>query len=77
MDQKFDFVFQIWQTPKIPQKWFSAQNGLLVVRSQMRQTLTKEAPELWRNQANQAIFLKYFLFIFFQKKAPMVGVSII
>ena len=51
LDQKFDFVFQISQPPNIPQKCFSAQNGPLDVRSQMRQTPTMEASDLRRNQA--------------------------
>ena len=51
IDQKFDVVFQILQPPNIPQKYFSAQNGPLDVRSQMRQTPTMEASDLWRNQA--------------------------
>ena len=49
--QKFDVVFQILQPPNIPQKCFSAQNGPLDVRSQMRQTPTGEACDLWRNEA--------------------------
>ena len=51
IDQKFDVVFQILQHPNIPQKCFSAQNGPLDVRSQMRQTPTMEASDLRRNQA--------------------------
>ena len=51
IDQKFDVVFQISQPPNIPQKCFSAQNGPLDVRSQMRQTPTMEASDFWRNQA--------------------------
>ena len=51
IDQKFNVVFQISQPPNIPQKYFSAQNGPLDVRSQMRQTPTMEASDLRRNQA--------------------------
>ena len=51
IDQKFDVVFQISQPPNIPQKCFSAQNGPLDVRSQMRQTPAMEASDLRRNQA--------------------------
>ena len=51
IDQKIDVVFQISQPPNIPQKCFSAQNEHLDVRSQMRQTPTMEASDLWRNQA--------------------------
>ena len=51
IDQKFDVVFEISQPPNIPQKCFSAQNGPLDVRSQMRQTPTMEASHLRRNQA--------------------------
>ena len=51
IDQKFNVVLQISQPPNIPQKCFSAQNGPLDVRSQMRQTPTMEASDLWRNQA--------------------------
>ena len=36
INQKFKIVFQISQPAKIPQKWFSAQNGPLDVRFQMR-----------------------------------------
>ena len=36
IDQKFDVVFQISQLPNVPQKCFSAQNGPLDVRFQMR-----------------------------------------
>ena len=50
IDQKFDVVFQIMQPPNIPKKCFSAQNGPLDVRSQMRQTPTMEASDLRRNQ---------------------------
>ena len=51
IDQKFDVVSQISQPPNIPQKCFSAQNGPLDVRSQMRQTPTMEASDFRRNQA--------------------------
>ena len=51
INQKFNIVFQILQPPNIPQKCFSAQNGPLDVRSQMRQTPTMEASDLRRNQA--------------------------
>ena len=51
IDQKFRVVFQISQLANIPQKWFSTQNVLLDVRSQMRQTPTMEASDFWRNQA--------------------------
>ena len=52
IDQKYDVVFQILQSPNIPQKWFSAQNGPLDFWSQMKQTPTTEDSDLWRNQAN-------------------------
>ena len=42
--------FQILQTPKIPQKGSTAQNGPLDITSQMRQTPTMEDSEIWRNQ---------------------------
>ena len=45
IDQKFDVVYQISQLAKIPQNWFSTQNGPLDVRSQI------EASDFWRNQA--------------------------
>ena len=51
IDQKFDVVFQISQSPNIPQKRFSAQNRPLDVTSQMKQTATVEASDLWKNQA--------------------------
>ena len=51
IDQKFNVVFQISEPPNITQKYFSAQNGPLDVRSQMRQTPTMEASDLRRNQA--------------------------
>ena len=51
IDQKLDVVFQILQPPNIPQKYFTAQNRPLGVRSQMRLTPTMEASDLWRNQA--------------------------
>ena len=51
IDQKFDVNFQISQPPNIPQKCFSALNGPLDVRSQMRQTPTMEATDLRKNQA--------------------------
>ena len=55
IDQKFNVVFQISQPPNITQKWFSAQNGPLDVRSQMRQTPTMETSNLKRNQAKTMI----------------------
>ena len=36
INQKFKIVCQISQPANIPQKWFSAQNGPLDVRFQMR-----------------------------------------
>ena len=51
IDQKFDDVFQISQPPNITQKWFGTQNRPLDIRSQMRQTLTMETSDLWRNHA--------------------------
>ena len=51
-DQRFRAVFQISQLANIPQKWISTQNGLLDVRSQMRQIPTKKASDFWSNQAN-------------------------
>ena len=36
IDQKVTVLFQISQPANIPQKWFSAQNGPLDVRFQMR-----------------------------------------
>ena len=51
IDQKFDVVFQILQPQNIPQKCFSAQNGPLYVRSQMRQIQAMEASDLRRNRA--------------------------
>ena len=51
IDQEFDVVFQILEPPNIPQKFFSAQNGPLDVRSQMRQTLNMEASDLRKKQA--------------------------
>ena len=36
INQKFKIVFQISQPANIPQKWFSAQNGPLDVRFQIR-----------------------------------------
>ena len=61
IDQKFRVVFQISQLAKFPQKWFSTQNGPLDVRSQMRQTPTREASDLWRIQAkpNTQSFLNH------------------
>ena len=55
IDQKLDVVFQILQSPNIPQKYFSAQNGPLDVRSQMRQTPTMEASDFWSNQVNTMV----------------------
>ena len=55
IDQKFDVVFQILQPPNIPQKCFSAQNGPLDVRSQMRRTPTMEAFDLWMNQTKTKV----------------------
>ena len=49
--QKFRVVFQISRPANLPQKWFSTQNGLLDVKSQIRQTPTMEASNFWRNQA--------------------------
>ena len=66
IDQKFRDVFQIFQPPNIPQKWFSTQNGLLDIMSQMRQTKTMEASDLLEKSGKNhgAIFLKHFEIIF-------------
>ena len=58
IDQKFNVVFQILQPPIIPQKCFSAQNAPLYVRSQMTQTPTMEASDLWRSQTKT--MMQYF-----------------
>ena len=55
IDQNFRVVFQISQPANIPQKWFSAQNVPLGVRSQMRQTPTMEASDFWRNLAKTMV----------------------
>ena len=66
IDQKFRDVFRIFQPPNIPQKWFSTQNGLLVIMSQMRQTQTMKASDLLEKSGKNhgAIFLQHFKMIF-------------
>ena len=49
IDKKFKVVFQISWPEKIPQKWFSTQNGPLDVRFQMRVTPTMGAFYFWKN----------------------------
>ena len=66
IDQKVRFLFHISQPTNIPKKWFSTQNGLLDIMSQMRQTKTMEASDLLEKSGKNhgAIFLKHFEIIF-------------
>ena len=62
IDQKFEVVFQISQTPNVPQKWFNAQDGPLDVRSQIRSLhgldLSHVRPDIQRSVLSTETFLK-------------------